>query len=173
MGMDIYGKDPRSKTGEYFRASIWTWPTIRQLMVYLNAAEKLNLNLDGFEYNEGHGLKSQEECDRMANALESYINGADELFETKADSTIEFAKRIKTQIERGEVDVENLQDAGIQAYAISSATEKVEDMPTLKEILSGPSQIMISQPDLDFEDQAEMVREWICFLRCCGGFSIL
>lgn len=25
MGMDVYGKKPRSEVGKYFRASIWSW----------------------------------------------------------------------------------------------------------------------------------------------------
>lgn len=28
MGMDVYGKNPRSEAGKYFRASMWSWPQI-------------------------------------------------------------------------------------------------------------------------------------------------
>ncbi len=28
MGMDVYGRNPSSEEGEYFRASVWTWGPI-------------------------------------------------------------------------------------------------------------------------------------------------
>lgn len=29
MGMDVYGKEPTSETGKYFRNNVWWWQTTR------------------------------------------------------------------------------------------------------------------------------------------------
>lgn len=39
MGMDVYGVAPTSDKGEYFRASIWAWCPIHQLICEVSDAE--------------------------------------------------------------------------------------------------------------------------------------
>ena len=77
MGMDIYGECPRAPTGEYFRASIWSWPPILTLVVEANERFALGVDLFGFDCNSGYGLGSQEECDRLAKALETILAETD------------------------------------------------------------------------------------------------
>jgi hypothetical protein len=48
MGMDLDGLNPRSKTGEHFRNSIWYW---RPLWCYLQAEHSEHLPPD---HNQGH-----------------------------------------------------------------------------------------------------------------------
>lgn len=66
MGFDIYGK-----TGNYFRASVWSWQPILAEITRLNTQRRLGLNLDGWEYNNGHGLDSQAACNSLASAIEA------------------------------------------------------------------------------------------------------
>jgi hypothetical protein len=35
MSLDVYGKRPSSKTGEYFRANVWSWRPIHDLIFQL------------------------------------------------------------------------------------------------------------------------------------------
>lgn len=65
MGMDVYGKNPTTKEGEYFRANIWSWRPIHALCETV-----LKRKLPGWEFNEGAGFETQEECSTLADGLE-------------------------------------------------------------------------------------------------------
>lgn len=68
MGMDVYGKNPSSPEGEYFRANIWSWRPIHQLCELV-----LKRQLPEWSFNDGKGFKSQKECNKLADALERYL----------------------------------------------------------------------------------------------------
>ena len=68
MGMDIYGSKSRNKDGEYFRANVWTWRPIHFL-----CDESGTVDTTGWERNDGCGLKTQAECDVLADALEGML----------------------------------------------------------------------------------------------------
>ena len=38
MGMDVYGKEPKNETGEYFRSNVWWW---RRLWDFVCDIDKL------------------------------------------------------------------------------------------------------------------------------------
>ena len=53
MGMDVYGKNPKNTTGEYFRRNVWGW---RPLWQYCeNNYDDLVADVSG-HYNDGDGL---------------------------------------------------------------------------------------------------------------------
>ena len=68
MGMDVYGRNQ-----SYFRASIWRWPSILRLIDKANKDYSLGLNLKGWDWNDGYGLKTQKDCDALADALEKVV----------------------------------------------------------------------------------------------------
>ncbi len=69
MGMDVYGQEPKNSKGEYFRASIWGWPTITTVM------EACGYDVPETWYvNEGEGLETQESCDHLANMMDGYLS---------------------------------------------------------------------------------------------------
>lgn len=68
MGMDVHGK-----SGNYFHANVWSWRPIHMLCVEVNAEQNLGLNFKGWEYNDGAGLHNQEDCDKLATALENHV----------------------------------------------------------------------------------------------------
>ena len=81
MGMDVDGLRPRLKiegfdydlmahAGQYFRANIWAWRPLRLICEWMNDYWSLGLDLQGWQYNSGHGLKTQYECDLLAGALQ-------------------------------------------------------------------------------------------------------
>lgn len=102
MGMDIYGINPRTQegkptepvenatseekdeyfkslmewnnsSGQYFRASIWSWVAILSICEMSIEIFKLPLNTKGWGNNEGDGLKTQEDCEILASAIEAFF----------------------------------------------------------------------------------------------------
>jgi hypothetical protein len=68
MGMDLHGK-----SGNYFRASCWSWRPIHQLVDELNDKYNLALELPYWGSNDGAGLHTQEQCNALADAIEWHI----------------------------------------------------------------------------------------------------
>lgn len=68
MGMDITGK-----SGNYFRANLWSWRPIHALVEELNQEHSLGLDLDYWGSNDGAGLDNQKDCDALADAIESHV----------------------------------------------------------------------------------------------------
>jgi len=68
MGMDVYGRNPTSDAGKYFRANIWSWRPIHQLCEIV-----LKRELPGWAFNDGEGFETQYECNILADGLEAYL----------------------------------------------------------------------------------------------------
>ena len=69
MGMDVYGNDASTEEGEYFRASIWGWPSITTVM----EASGYDVPM-GWYHNDGEGLGCQEDCDHLADMMEGFLS---------------------------------------------------------------------------------------------------
>jgi hypothetical protein len=59
--------------GVYFRASGWAWIPIHAICDFAIYIAKLPFNTKGWGENNGYGLKTQQECDDLANAIELYL----------------------------------------------------------------------------------------------------
>lgn len=79
MGMDVYGKNPLTKDGEYFRASVWSWFPL------LDLCEKVGANTEGWQYNDGRGLTSQESCNELADRLDALGFNFNEVYAREID----------------------------------------------------------------------------------------
>lgn len=95
MGMDIYGRTPSTEEGEYFSANIFTWPVILSVAKMSILVANLSMDTEGWDYNDGKGLQTQDECNALADAMEvvlrgteSSILGAEHLEATKAISKL-------------------------------------------------------------------------------------
>ena len=81
MGFDLFGVKPRNDSGQYFRASIWSWPGIHMLIEdtgVLNdeELEAIGYN-DGYFIPDGKALLIAERMEKLiADAPEgaSYVN---------------------------------------------------------------------------------------------------
>jgi hypothetical protein len=72
MGMDVYGHNPTSPEGEYFRASVWSW---RPLMDLIEHTKVLSPELmENMHFNDGHGPDA-ERAMLLAYALEGVVEG--------------------------------------------------------------------------------------------------
>lgn len=124
MGMDVYGLKPANEKGSYFRANVWSWRPIHAL-----CETALGQSLP-WGHNDGEGFKGQEECNRLADALDSYLQkNPDEKIEIESDMRIDAEGKF---LKRGSIE-------GESAYSTSQ----------------------------------EHVKEFVTFLRNCGGFEIL
>jgi hypothetical protein len=75
MGMDVYGREAKSEVGEYFRASIWSWRPIHELIEKANVLPQ-NM-VEDMAFNDGAG-PNEEQALLLAAALENMIDGMDE-----------------------------------------------------------------------------------------------
>lgn len=69
MGMDVSS----TKNKAYFRANCWSWRPIHELCVQLNKQHNLHLNFNGWNYNDGAGLHTKEDCEKLALVIENHI----------------------------------------------------------------------------------------------------
>lgn len=80
MGMDIIGK-----SGNDFRSDLDSWEPILAMCIELNETKSLQLNLDSWHVNDGHGLCSQRDCDKLADAIENAVNQGSFKYELPKD----------------------------------------------------------------------------------------
>jgi hypothetical protein len=79
MGMDVSGRSPKTKAGEYFRANCWSWRPLHELMYKLGGDIIDAHTMNGMGFNDGEGIKTQAVCtllaDRFAIWLEQNTSG--------------------------------------------------------------------------------------------------
>jgi hypothetical protein len=73
MGMDVFGRNPDSKAGEYFRANVWSWRPIHDLIIWLCSDLLDEETLESLSYNAGAGAEDQETCTQMANRFDQWM----------------------------------------------------------------------------------------------------
>ena len=73
MGMDVVGRNPSAEAGEYFRANVWSWRPIHDLIVQLCSDLLDEETLVGIGYNDGAGPADQTTCSGMANRFERWM----------------------------------------------------------------------------------------------------
>jgi hypothetical protein len=74
MGVDISGINSKSEDGDYFGSNWWAWRPIHILCEHANEHYELNLFMGDWGSNDGGGLPTQEECDKLAAALKDIIS---------------------------------------------------------------------------------------------------
>jgi len=135
MGMDVFGKAPDTKEGEYFRANIWAWAPIHELIVELCSDLFDEETLVVLATNSGAGADDQATCTEMANRFEKWM------------------------------------EHHVEGHVIE--TDGIRVTPEGR-IVSDEE--MSENPDLETESpyniRDEDLKEWIEFLRHCGGFEV-
>lgn len=86
MGMDVYGKAPTTRVGDYFRSTVWTWPTVIEAIASVEVLPPEMV--EQMCYNVGAG-PDQEQAIALADALEAKYGSmpADGVFITEGDVT--------------------------------------------------------------------------------------
>ena len=75
MGYDLYGNAPKSERGAYFRASIFGWGPIMDIV---EAVDVLPIDvLENMHFNDGQML-TDEQATELADAIEKYIGDVED-----------------------------------------------------------------------------------------------
>lgn len=152
MGMDVFGKAPDS----YFRASCWSWRPIHALCDSIIEKQNLPLSTKGWDFNDGEGLKTPEECNQLADAIEAHLKQSplkeddDKIYLCLSCWCTSSGSLLPTEIE----EVLN------QKYPIGT-------------VLPGP--IVMVDGTLAYPAHStslDHIKEFITFLRTCEGFEI-
>ena len=154
---DILTEWEKENPGDYFRSNWWGWRPIVMLCEYVDS--KCNLDID-FTYwgsNDGAGLQTQEECDKLASALEFVLLTNSEL-EDDVD-TIYLNLGSWTSMDG--------------KFLGSEINEVLNEQYPYGTILYG-SVIMSDGTIVQPSHSAPLkhVKKFISFLRECGGFEI-
>lgn len=151
--------------GVYFRANVWSWRPMAE--VILICAEEYGTTLppeliEEIHTNSGAGLKTQDECDILANMLDNYINLKFEGWETIGLNTGWYYKQ--TVNSKGELN-----------------SMSVDEEESKKLSFALGSQIFLKNGEFEVDGfiyttshkcYVEHLHEFIAFLRECGGFEI-
>ena len=135
MGMDVFGIAPSSSEGEYFRASVWSWRPIHELMMEL-CHDLLDAELlAAMSFNDGQGPGNGTTCTEMADRFEAWLD------DNRAGCTLE-SSTLRVDGQGRFIDPKKLHDKPQQE---TYSPYRVDD---------------------------EHLREWVTFLRHCGGFCV-
>lgn len=70
MGMDVYGREPVSETGEYYRSNMWWWAPLADYIIDMCA--DIAVRCEGWHLNDGDGLNA-DDADKLADLLDAQI----------------------------------------------------------------------------------------------------
>ena len=158
MGVDISGRKPKTEAGDYFSSNWWGWRpinTICQLAAYRN---KLKINFDHWGSNDGKGLRTQKQCDRLADALEELLGNDINLKEN--DDRVYLCLGAWVEFGTGQ-------------FIGSEREQSLNEQYPYGQILY--SSVVTSNGDAvesAHSTSVGRIKEFITFLRNCGGFQI-
>ena len=147
--------------GSYFCSNWWGWRPIQHMIIEADYRYGLNIDTIGYGNNDGSGLKTQEECDRLANALELYLKTAQSFSELNEEDDRIF-------LCMGSWSRED----GTSLYGTKLHDELCESYPEGTLLLGG---VVTKDGDVCHPTHSTSlyrINKFIAFLRECGGFEI-
>lgn len=151
MGMDVYGINPADDDGDYFRANVWSWRPILSMIELANEMAGKTLldqeTLDSMGHNDGAGLNTQGECEFLAQLLQQLVtpkNLSDAGFVVDGEE-------INYPIWDKEKDLVT------DAEGLLKRADEVDDLENYKSA---------------YGTTFDHVKQFIKFLRSCGGFEV-
>lgn len=143
--------------GDYFRSNWWGWRPIVMLVEFANEDNELGFDLSNWGSNDGAGLDNQEDCNKLADALEESITTQTEL-EDEVD-TIYLNLGMWTSMDG--------------KFLGEEINEQLNEQYPYGTILYGGVVMddgSIAQPS--HSAPLRHVKNFISFLKECGGFEI-
>jgi len=188
MGVDIYGRNPQISSerpeinyataseadkkayweildeweednpGYYFRANWWSWRPIHMIADMAIKVADLPLNTDGWGENGGDGLETQEDCNLLADAMELFITLNTK--EMKEDDDRIYICLDSWVTQEGKFIDQEEEDKLNKAYPRGTImyNSVVDENGRLVQSAHSSS--------------LSHIKEFITFLRNCGGFQI-
>ena len=192
MGVDIYGRMPKigserpeqidfksstddekqeywnkveeweaENPGIYFRSNWWGWRPILMLCEMAKDKYRLKMDMSYWGSNDGKGLRTQKQCDRLANALELMLNNDIVYKDFIADNSnvIYMVTGSWDVTDTGKAFLDE-EDELIEEYEYG--TILWAPVVTKKGVLV----------ETTYSCSLEHFKDWLNFLRECGGFKI-
>lgn len=159
MGMDVYGKEPSSKVGEYFRNNVWWW---QPLATYAcEVAPEITAACKYWQSNDNDGLDADGSI-ALANALQVEIDaGRTLIYGKKHNGALEAMANEPCRICEG---------TGTRLpIPLCGAGDPTKDGIKCNGC-EGSGYVRPSATMYPF--WVENVQAFVAFLRACGGFEI-
>ena len=191
MGVDIYGRKPKIEVerlgqiayqsltddekreylnkveeceekspGDYFRSNWWGWRPILLLCEMAKDKYRLKMNMSDWGSNDGKGLRTQKQCDRLADALELMLNDI-----VYKDFMSDNSNRI--YMVTGSWDETDTRKSF--SDEVNELNEKYEYGTILWAPVETKKGVMV---ETRYSCSLGHIKNWIDFLRGCGGFKI-
>jgi hypothetical protein len=160
MGVDISGRKPKTEEGDYFHANWWGWRPILALSEAAMLNSKLNYDTSYWGSNDGKGLRTQKQCDKLADAIELLISNNYNEYLTEDDDRIYIV-------------MGSWCEAGTGKFIGSEREHVLNQQFEYGDILYAP---VVAENGTMVESShgtsLGRLKQWITFLRSCGGFKI-
>ena len=160
MGVDISGRKPKTEEGDYFHANWWGWRPILAISEAAMLNSKLDYDTSYWGSNDGKGLRTQKQCDKLADAIELLISNNYNEYLTEDDDRIYIV-------------MGSWCEAGTGKFIGSEREHILNQQFEYGDILYAP---VVAENGTMVESShgtsLGRLKQWITFLRSCGGFKI-
>jgi len=160
MGVDISGRKPKTEAGDYFSSNWWGWRPILAISEAAMISSKLDYDTSYWGSNDGKGLRTQKQCDKLADAIDLLISNNYNEYLTEDDDRIYIV-------------MGSWCEAGTGKFVPSDFTASLNEEYEYGDILYGPivaeNGTMVES---SYSTSLGRIKQWITFLRSCGGFEI-
>ena len=160
MGVDISGRKPKTDEGDYFASNWWGWRPIHAISEAAMLSSKLDYDTSNWGSNDGKGLRTQKQCDKLADAIELLISNNYNEYLTEDDDRIYIV-------------MGSWCEAGTGRFIPSEDSLSLNEQYEYGDILYAPvvaeNGVMVES---SYSTSLGRLKQWITFLRSCGGFKI-
>ena len=162
MGVDISGRNPKTEVGDYFGSNWWGWRPINALCQIAAYKSKLKINFDHWGSNDGKGLRTQKQCDKLADALETMLSNDSGYNEFMVDED-----------DRIQIVMGSWCEAGTGRFIGAEKEAELNEQYEYGTILFS-SVVTKDGMVVESSHSASLghIKNFITFLRGCGGFEI-
>lgn len=149
----------KENPGDYFRSNWWGWRPIHMLSDVVSRKYKLRINTVGWGENSGHGLRSPKKCEELGNALEDHIN-------------THLTEHLKEDDDRYYLCMGSwATDEG--KFLPQEVNKKLQEQYPFGTVLF--QGVVLEDGTVAYPSYGcslGHIRNWIAFLKTCGGFEI-
>ena len=160
MGVDISGRKPKTEEGDYFHANWWGWRPILAISEAAMLNSKLDYDTSYWGSNDGKGLRTQKQCDKLADAIELLISN-------------NYNEYLAEDDDRIYIVMGSWCEAGTGKFIGSEREHILNQQFEYGDILYAP---VVAENGTMVESShgtsLGRLKQWITFLRSCGGFKI-
>ena len=171
MGMDVYGKNPTSEVGEYFRRNVWGWHPLWEYVEKIHP--EIAESVEHAHTNDGDGLGARKSKQLAKLLMEDFVSG-------KAEVYVRARNLHLSELEMPACDI--CEGTGIRSDEIGVRDEQPEkeldaDIAIIvgrtKGWCNGCNGVGKTEPwETNYYLEANDIKEFAEFLENCGGFEI-